>query len=247
MTRRRPVSLRAIGQLLLVAAIVGAVIAVLGHLHAAFPTRQLEPILEGVESIRGEELDRITCRRTLPNRPSQPRGEDVPDPLGLVRSSEVMSCPDVFDPGDTGGPPVRYVGEVVGDVLERGDGAWVLMNDDGYGLETGPLPAHDRYQGTNTGLSVWLPRRAVDPSQVTPGRPDRRGDVLLISGSIHRTDPADGGGLTLRAVTAEVVAPAREAPQPIHGRQAALAVLLALAAGALALYVRSVEHPGAGI
>lgn len=238
MSRRPAVSPRTFGQLLVVALVAIAIMAALGHLHATFPSRDLAPILEGVESIRGEDVERITCRRTLPDRP--PQGEDAqPDPVGLVRSTEVVACPSVFDPDGDGGAVIRFVGEVVGDVLRRDGGAWLLMNDDGYGLETGPLPAHDRYQGTNTGLTVWLPDDVVDPSSLTPGRPDRRGDVLVVIGRIHRTDPADGGGLTLRAHAAELVAPARGAPQPIHGRQAAIAVLLALVTGAVALYVRS--------
>lgn len=242
MSRRPEISPRTFGQLLLAVLVAIAVVAVLGHLHATFPSRDLAPIIEGVEGIRGEDVEQITCRRTLPDRP--PRGEgEQPAPVGLVRSTDVVACPSVFDPDDDGGPVVRFVGEVVGDVLMRDGGAWVLMNDDSYGLETGPLPAHDQYQGTNTGLTVWLPADVVDASSLMPGRPDRRGDVLIVAGRVHRTDPADGGGLTLRAAAAEVVAPARGAPQPIHGRQAALAALLALVTGAVALYVRFAARP----
>lgn len=238
MSRRPPVSPRTIGQLVAAALVAIAAIAALGHLHATFPSRDLAPILEGVEGIRGEDVEQITCRRTLPDRPPQGEGAQ-PDPVGLVRSTDVVSCPSVFDPNDDGGAVVRFVGEVVGDVLGRDGGAWVLMNDDGYGLETGPLPAHDRYQGVNTGLTVWLPDDVVDPPSLTPGRPDQRGDVLIVAGRIHRTDPADGGGLTLRANAAEVVAPAQGAPQPLHERQAAIAVALSLVTGAVALYARS--------
>lgn len=246
MTRRRRISNRTYGQLALAALVVAGVIAVLSYLHATFPSRDLEPILEGVESVRGEEVTRITCRRTLPDQP--PRGETV-DPgtvVGLISSAEVVSCPSVFDPNDEGGPPVQFVGEVVGDVLRRDGGAWVLMNDDRYALETGPLPAHQRYQGTNSGLTVWLPEEVIELSALSPGRPDHRGDVLALAGRVHRTDPADGGGLTFRAEAAEVVAPAQPAAQPLHGRQAALAVLLVLAVAALGVYVRSASRPWSG-
>lgn len=246
MTRRPPISNRTYGQLALAALVVVGITAVLGYLHATFPSRDLEPILEGAEGIRGEEVTRITCRRTLPDQP--PRGDTV-DPgtvVGLVTSAEVVSCPSVFDLNDEGGPPVQFVGEVVGDVLRRDGGAWVLMNDDGYALETGPLPAHDRFQGVNSGLTVWLPEEAIDLTSLSPGRPDHRGDVLVLSGRVHRTDPADGGGLTFRAEVADVVAPAQPAPQPLHRRQAALAVLLVLSVAALVVYVRSASRRWSG-
>lgn len=243
MTRRPPISRRTIGQLALVAVLTVAVIAGLPHLRATFPHRDVDPLLEGVEGIRGEDVEQVTCRRTLPDRPARPLGGDVPSPVGLVRSTQVVACPGVFDPDSDGGPPVEYVGEVVGDVLQREGGAWVLMNDDNYALESGPLPSHGDHHGTNSGLTVWLPTDAIDAATLTPGRPDLRGDVLVVSGRIHRTDPADGGGLTLRAFEATVAAPAQEVPQPLHGRQAAVAVLLALAAVGIALHVRASSRP----
>jgi hypothetical protein len=64
----------------------------------------------------------------------------------------VTSCPAAYD-----GHRVTYVGELVGDLLRREGGAWVLVNDDDYALRVGPLPAHPELRGTNSGLSVWLP------------------------------------------------------------------------------------------
>ena len=36
-------------------------------------------------------------------------------------------------------------------------GAWVLVNDDAYALDVGPLQGHSQFRGGNSGLSVWLP------------------------------------------------------------------------------------------
>lgn len=237
MTRKRPVSRSATAQIAAAVVVAAVLVAFLGWLHRSAPHRGLEPLLGGVEEPHGEELSLLTCRRVLPDRP--PEGlEQQARPLGLVRSNEVVSCPDLFDPGSVGGPVVEYVGEVVGDVLVRDDGAWVLMNDDGYALEDGPLAAAGRYHGTNSGLAVWLPGDVVEVSALQPGRAGLRGDVLRVRGRIHRVDLADGGGLTLRASGVAVVAEAATAEPPLHTRQVVAAVVFAAAALALTLYER---------
>lgn len=147
------------------------------------------------------------------------------DDMRLATSAAVLECPFAFD-----GLQVRYVGEVVGDVLQRDGGSWVLLNDDDYALRTGPLGAGGTAAGTNSGLSVWLPD-PLDELATVPGRAGVRGDVLDVTATVRRADPADGGGLTLRVDEATLLAPAVEVEDPVHWRQ----VGAALALGALAL------------
>lgn len=166
--------------------------------------------------------DVVTCEE-LPSD----IGEAGAGPIGRVTSGEVLTCPFAFD-----GLRVRYVGEVVGDVLARRGGSWVLANDDPYALGEGPLTAGGTPRGTNSGLSVWLPD-PYDELADDPGRPGLRGDVLVVTGTIHRADPDDGGGLTIRADEVEVVAEAIAIDEPVHWRQVGAAAVL----GALALLV----------
>lgn len=123
-------------------------------------------------------------------------------PGGRITSALVTSCPAAYD-----GQEVLYAGELVGDLLHRDGGAWVMVNDDDYALEVGPLSGHDDPRGTNSGLSVWLPDDLLD--DITGlGQPGQRGDVVAVHGRIVRTDPHDGGGLTLRADAMTIEAPA---------------------------------------
>lgn len=148
-----------------------------------------------------------------------------------VTSALVVSCPTRFD-----GRRVTYIGEAVGDLLVREGGAWLLVNDDDYALEVGPLAGHRDHRGTNGGLSVWLPDPL--PDQLTGlGRPGVWGDIVEVTGVIRRTDPADGGGLTLRAEGLTIRQPAQEVDEPLHRPQLLLAVLAVLA-GAGAFVVR---------
>lgn len=176
----------------------------------------------------------LTCERSLADRPTTPEGASAGEvePVGRISSSQVLECPQAFD-----GAFVTYVGEVVGDVLRRRGGAWVLMNDDAYALEVGPLPAHTELRGYNSGLAVWLDGDLADLAD-QPGGPRWRGDVLEVRGRLHRSDPADGGGLTLRASSGEVLVEAQRARVPLRTGQAVAAVVLAAIAVAVVVAER---------
>jgi hypothetical protein len=150
-----------------------------------------------------------------------------------ISSAQVSACPQAFD-----GLDVRFAGEVIGDLLRRDGGVWVQVNDDDYALELGPLSRHEEHRGFNGGLAVWLPDGLHE--QVTGlGGPHRRGDVLLIDGVIMRADPEDGGGTTLRAHSARVVAPSVELPTPLYVEQAIVAAILGPAAAAALIWSRA--------
>lgn len=221
MTRpRAPIGTLLVAALLLVVGIVTVV-----HLvrDTAPPTQIPEMVVERFPQVTAEP-DR--CAR-------QGRDEtaaalrDQHRPGARVTSEMVNACPSAYDQLE-----VTYVGELVGDLLHRDGGAWVLANDDDYALEVGPLPAHDDPRGLNSGLSVWLPDDLLD--QLTGlGQPDQRGDVVALRGHVLRTDPADGGGLTLRATHLDLLAPATTINDPLDRPQALLALTALIAAGLL--------------
>ncbi len=168
MTRsRRPIHPRTTIQWLLVIALVVLTIALVSQLRRAQPYASPEFIVRGTDDA-ADALELVTCERTLPDRPVVTEGVR-PEPVGRVTSGEVVTCPDAFD-----GQVVVYIGEVIGDVLHRDGGAWVLMNDDAYALEVGPLDSHGDFQGYNSGLSVWLEGELADLADEA-GSPDRRG------------------------------------------------------------------------
>jgi hypothetical protein len=141
---------------------------------------------------------------------------------GRITSEIVQACPRLLD-----GRQVLYIGEVVGDVLRRSGGAWVQVNDDAYALELGPFGPHRETRGYSAGLAVWLPD-GLHEQLGAPGRHGRRGDVIRVEGVLRRADPADGGGITVRATRMEVLAPSTAVDEPLH-------VPLVLSAGAAAL------------
>lgn len=229
MTRRRPELPFAPLSMLTTIVLGIAVVALLVGLRRTAPHEPLEFVLPAAAD--PEEL--LTCERTVPGDPQQEQREEVAEeqadqeratePIGRITSSRVVECPDVFDQ-----ELVTFVGEVVGDVLEREHGRWLLVNDDAYALEKGPLPTHTDIVGGNTGLAVWAPDDVG--GELIAGGPGRRGDIVVLQGILHRTDPNDGGGLTIRARDLDVVEPAQPTHRPFHGNQAIAAGVLAVVA-----------------
>lgn len=194
------------------------------------PQIAIDVVPAGAEDPDSVVARTLTCERTLPDAPS--RDLDTVEPVGRVSSAAVNSCPDAFD-----GQVVVYFGEVVGDVLQRDEGAWLLVNDDDYALEVGPLAGHVEFRGGNSGLAVWMPEGLSDLAD-EPGNASRRGDILRIEGVVRRTDPTDGGGLTLRAINAEVVVEAQYVETPVNRVQLGIAIAFTLIAGAVLLWDR---------
>jgi hypothetical protein len=198
-------------------------------------SRSIDPTLAvDVPTIATEDASRSCARDGDPQRVADIRAALAED--AVVTSTMVLACPAAFD-----GVAVSYVGEVVGDLLLRDGGAWVLVNDDDYALTVGPLPAHGRHRGGNRGLTVWLPEEFH--AEVTGlGRPNQRGDVLAIDGQVVRSDPADGGGLTLRAAEVEVLAAATAVDEPLDVPQLWFALAMLVLAGGSWIVRRRAER-----
>lgn len=145
-----------------------------------------------------------------------------------VKASDLIECPQLYD-----GQKVVYEGEVVRAVLRRGDRAWVQVNDDAYALDIGPLPEHRTAVGGNSGIPVSIPAGSADQLRHVGGH-EEQGDVIRVSGTFHRADPADAGGPAIQATTVTIQRPGhRFDPEPSRPR-AAVAALLALLVALLA-------------
>lgn len=216
-------------------AVVAAVALLLSWMHRTPPRAGVDLTVQVPAGLRATPGEVVTCERLVPGTPPAGAVGRTPAP-GRVTSRQLVECPDLFD-----GRRVTYVGEVVGDVLRRGGGAFVLVNDDRYALGQGPLPAAGEPAGGNSGISVWLEGDLAD-LVTRPGGPGVRGDVLAIQGVVHRTDPADGGGLTIRAREARVLDGAREVPVPVHAGHVAVAAGLALLAAVAVVAERIVAR-----
>lgn len=241
--RRAPTRRILLGVAVVLAALLGGVI----WLEALHP--QLDPAGKVVPGVPPLALDdEPTCRRFVDETPiidirerlvSEAARERILEGFpsgGRISSTQVHLCPSAYD-----GMEVTYVGEVVGELLGRRGGSWAQVNDDDYALRTGPLVGHRERSGFNTGLSVWLPE-ALAAQVEQPGRPALRGDVVLLRGTILRSDPDDGGGITLRATELETLAPPLALDPPLHVLQVVVAAVLSVAALAASVWAARVRR-----
>jgi len=236
-SRDRPVSAQAVRQVAGAIVVVLGVIAYIVWLRQIAPQIDLAPPIPGLAEVSALVGDPLSCDAVLPDPliPQPGVGEPV-SPVARISSATANACPRLWD-----GRVVGYVGEVVGHVFARDGGAWIQINDDGYALQSGPLPNHLDFDGTNSGLFVWLPSEFV--ALVThPGESRWQGDVLAITALFMRNDLTEGGQLTLRAIHVTSLAPARSVPRPIHGRLAISALLAMMVAGALIMRERQLHE-----
>jgi hypothetical protein len=225
--RVRPVRRHRVLAGFLVAALVVAGIVVLAEvlrhpLPGDAPAVPEQPVPEADPrtEVRCEEEPREGRERSAPD-----------DDLGVreVTSNELYDCPQTWD-----GRQVRYRGEVVGAVLHRDGGAWVQLNDDIYGDEAGPLPAHRDYRGGNAGVAAFLPRELAGSIRHVGG-PGAEGDVLEVTGTFHRVDPATREVAALRVSSGRIVVDGQTIDHPpLADRRNAAVVLGALAVAAVA-------------
>ena len=90
---------------------------------------------------------------------------------------------------------VSVKGEVIGDVMIRGQHAWVNVGDD---------------SGV---IGVFMP--ALDARDLTPGRYGRRGNIIMVKGTFNRACIAHGGDMDIHALQVRRVSDAHLVPQPV--------------------------------
>lgn len=149
--------------------------------------------------------------------------------LGFAQAgqADVTSTALIENAAELDNQTVEFEGEAVGDVMLRGDHAWVNVSD-----------------GANA-VGIWCPVETL-PTIAVLGRYQTVGDRLHVRGQYHRACPQHGGDLDIHAVSVQVVERGRRVPQrvaPAKIAAAGIAALCALALGVPALYKK---HKGTG-
>lgn len=120
-----------------------------------------------------------------------------------VSSHELINKAKEYD-----GWTVIYSGEVIGDVMKRGNFAWVNVND-----------------GENA-IGVWAQSPMVKDITYT-GSYRHIGDTIEVTGIFHRACPEHGGDLDIHALEIRKIAAGRYTPEPPNiGKRNAVIILL---------------------
>jgi len=121
-------------------------------------------------------------------------------------SGDLVAEPRLWD-----GDSVTFTGEVITEAQERGDYAWIHVNDDAYYLknieEGAPLG------GYNSGHAIWLPT-ALTKQISYYGDFKHEGDVVQAVGTFNAACGQHGGDMDIHATSLKIVTvgrPVREA------------------------------------
>lgn len=118
---------------------------------------------------------------------------------GPLSSAELINRANEYD-----GRMVTYKGEVIAEVMRRGDFAWVNLHD-----------------GDNA-IGIWAPLALINEIVYT-GSYKARGDIIEVSGIFHRACPEHVGDLDIHASSLRKIESGRlipEAIKPIRLKQA---------------------------
>jgi len=149
-------------------------------------------------------------------------------------SGQLVETPKEFD-----GTRITFQGEAIGDVMMRGDNAWIHLNDDAYmykNVEEGaPLG------GFNSGMPVWLPASAAAKIEIV-GDYEHQGDIVEVTGVFNAACAQHGGDMDIHADELRMVAAGRRALDPVQPWKLALALGTALAAAGMWFAERRAGH-----
>jgi len=158
---------------------------------------------------------------------------EAPIPKNVPSSTELIERQNVAGDVSKGlfwnGKTITFAGEAIGEVMDRGDYAWIHLNDDAYmekNVEEGATLG-----GYNSGMAVWIPV-ALTASIDTYGDYKHEGSIVQITGVFNGACKEHGGDMDIHATTLSVLRPGHEVVDPIAPWKVWLAVgLVLLAAG----------------
>ena len=146
-------------------------------------------------------------------------------PVAALADSESVGSNDLIDHAkDYDGTAVVYEGEVIGDILYRGEFAWLAVFD-----------------GSNT-IGCYVTAEQAQQISIVGGY-GKRGDTVHIEGVFHRACAEHGGDLDIHAATVTVLVAGNTVATPVSKTMLILACTLPLPAAALLFLVWKRRSP----
>jgi hypothetical protein len=158
---------------------------------------------------------------------------EAPIPENDPTSAQLVDTMNV--PGDIAkglfynGKTITFTGEAIGEVMVRGDHAWIHLNDDAY-MDTN-VEEGAALGGYNSGMAIWVPS-ALTKQIDTYGDYKHEGSIVQIVGTFNGACKEHGGDTDIHATTLTMIRPGHVVDDSTPPWKAALAAgLAALAAG----------------
>jgi hypothetical protein len=147
---------------------------------------------------------------------------DVPLTEGIETARKATSQELIAKAKELNGAVVSFSGEVIGDIMPRGEFAWLNVEDD-FGA-----------------IGIWAPLAATKIIQ-HQGNYDQEGDLVEVIGRFSRTDPELNGDLCIRAQSIKVIKNGqriRHTLNPMKEKLASILLGLTVVLGGLILIMK---------
>lgn len=140
-------------------------------------------------------------------------------PMQVFAGGLEVNSNDLIDNAkDYDGLEVIYSGEVIGDIMRRGDHTWINVSDG------------------NNAVGIWVSNRDMQDID-TAGRYNMHGDQVKITGIFNRACAEHGGDFDIHANTIEVMQKGYPVSHPINYMKAAVAYVLCILSAVLIIIV----------
>jgi len=148
---------------------------------------------------------------------------------GTVCSAQPISSTELINKArEYDGKSIVYAGEVIGDVMARGDFAWVNVND-----------------GENA-IGIWLNRQLAGEIQFA-GSYHARGDRVEINGVFHRGCIQHGGDMDIHAQTVRTISPGGPVREEFNTGKRNFTFMLLGALGLVLIFARRPRRKETGV
>lgn len=128
-------------------------------------------------------------------------------------AAERVSVKDLTEQAENfDGQTVTIEGEVIGDLMQRGDHTWITVNDDPY--ITKEAQEERLRAGFNIGIGVWLPSSEAEKVKVLGGYKNV-GDRVSVTGVFQRVDGEHGGDTDIVAQSLVVLEQGKPVSRPL--------------------------------
>lgn len=164
-------------------------------------------------------------------------------PANKPDSTELINHMTV--PGDVSkglfwnGKTITFHGEAIGEVMVRGDHAWIHLNDDAYMLKN--VEEGAKLGGYNTGMAVWIPASLTKQID-TYGDYQHEGSIVEVEGVFNGACKQHGGDMDIHATSLTLLRAGHVVVDPVRPWKAVLAVALAGVAALLYTLERKYRH-----
>lgn len=156
-----------------------------------------------------------------------------------IPKNEPGSAQLVEEPKRYDGNRLTFTGEAIGEVMVRGEYAWIHLNDDAY--EERNIEEGAELGGYNSGMAVYVPAELTEAID-TYGDYEHEGSIVQVEGTYNAACAEHGGDMDIHATSLKVLRPGHTVVDVVRPWKVWLALALMAAAGALWVLERSTRN-----